>query len=147
MEHYVNQQEFSGHGVLRSVGIVGLAGIALIHLLDLQSKWQETRYLGVLYIVLIVACAVASAMLLTARQREAWLITVACAAAPIAFYCVSRTVGLPAATGDTGNWLEPLGLASLYVEGVVLILGAVMMKRLGGELPVRAHALPLETVG
>jgi hypothetical protein len=146
MERYVNQHDFSGHGVLRAVGIVGLAGIALIHLLDLQSKWHETRYLGLLYIVLIVACAVASAMLLTARQREAWMVTAACAVAPLVAYFLSRTVGLPDATGDTGNWLEPLGLASLYVEGMVLILGAVMLKRVGEELPVGSPARSLETV-
>jgi hypothetical protein len=27
---------------------------------------------------------------------------------------------LPNATGDIGNWLEPLGLASLVVEGLVV---------------------------
>jgi len=34
----------------------------------------------------------------------------------------SRTVGLPAATGDIGNWLEPVGLASLFVEATVVLL-------------------------
>jgi hypothetical protein len=102
---------------------VGLSGIALVHLLDLQSKWHETTYLAVLYVVLIAACVAASALLLTRMVRAAWLLTAACALAPLAAYCLSRTVGLPSATADTGNWLEPLGLASLYVEGVVLILG------------------------
>ncbi len=34
-------------------------------------------------------------------------------------YVLSRTTGLPQATGDIGNWTEPLGLASLFVEGGV----------------------------
>jgi hypothetical protein len=38
----------------------------------------------------------------------------------IAGYVVSRTTGLPNATGDVGNWGEPLGVASLFVEGTVV---------------------------
>jgi hypothetical protein len=42
----------------------------------------------------------------------------------IAGYVVSRTTGLPNATGDVGNWGEPLGVASLFVEGTVVALSA-----------------------
>jgi hypothetical protein len=35
---------------------------------------------------------------------------------------LSRTTGLPSATGDIGNWTEPLGLASLFVEGAVVVI-------------------------
>ena len=42
-------------------------------------------------------------------------------------YVLSRTTGLPNATGDIGNWTEPLGLASLFVEGsvIALVLGTL----------------------
>ena len=43
---------------------------------------------------------------------------------------MSRTVGLPASTDDIGNWAEPLGLASLFVEGAVVLLSAEMLLRL-----------------
>jgi hypothetical protein len=36
----------------------------------------------------------------------------------------SRTTGLPNSTGDIGNWSEELGLASLFVEGAVVVLSA-----------------------
>ena len=49
----------------------------------------------------------------------------------MAGYIVNRTVGLPGATGDIGNWTEPLGLASLVVEGLVAICGV------GGFLAAR----------
>ena len=39
-------------------------------------------------------------------------------------YILSRTTGLPNATGDIGNWSEPLGLASLFVEGAVIAVAA-----------------------
>jgi len=32
-------------------------------------------------------------------------------------FVYSRTVGLPGGGDDIGNWWEPLGLASLFVEG------------------------------
>ena len=125
-------QEISRDSAARSAGIVGLSGIALIHLLDLDSKWHETRYLGVLYVVLIVSCIAASGLLLTKLHRAAWTLATLCALGPLVAYCLSRTVGLPSATDDKGNWLEPLGLASLYIESVVLILGAAVTATLFG---------------
>jgi hypothetical protein len=37
-------------------------------------------------------------------------------------YVINRTVGLPQAIDDIGNWTEPLGLASLLVEGFVIAI-------------------------
>ena len=39
-------------GIARTIAVVGLAGVALIHLLDLPGKFQETPYLGWLYVAL-----------------------------------------------------------------------------------------------
>lgn len=33
-------------------------------------------------------------------------------------HLIALPVGMPSATEDIGNWLEPLGLASLFIEGV-----------------------------
>jgi hypothetical protein len=35
-------------------------------------------------------------------------------------YVLSRSVGLPHSNDDIGNWTEPLGLASLFVEGLLV---------------------------
>ena len=35
-------------------------------------------------------------------------------------YVVNRTVGMPGATDDIGNWTEPLGLASIVAEGMTV---------------------------
>src|SRR4051794_13560591 len=105
--------------ISRAAAVIGLLGIALIHLLDLQSKFQETPYLGVMYLLLIAASLGTAAALVRRDESKAWAAAAFISAATIVGYAVNRTVGMPAATEDIGNWLEPLGLASLFVEGIV----------------------------
>ena len=57
------------------------------------------------------------------HDRRAWLAATALAAAVLLGYVVNRSVGLPGAMDDIGNWREPLGLASMFVEAVVVVLG------------------------
>ena len=40
---------------------------------------------------------------------------------------LTRSVPVPGDPGDVGNWLEPLGVASLITEGVVVILAAMIL--------------------
>src|SRR4051795_10576755 len=90
--------------VARSVAAVGLAGIALIHLLDSVGKFQETPYMGWMYVGLMFSCLVAAAVLVRANVREAWLAAIALPASAIAGFMLTRTVGLPQAHEDIGNW-------------------------------------------
>src|SRR4051812_49195956 len=106
----------------RSVAAVGLAGIALIHLLDSLGKFQEAPYMGWMYIGLMISCLAVAATLLHTHAREAWLATLALPASAIAGFVLTRTVGLPQAHEDIGNWSEPLGLAALFVEGALIAL-------------------------
>src|SRR4051794_7416435 len=105
--------------ISRAAAVIGLLGIALIHLLDLQSKFHETPYLGVLYLLLIAASLATAAALIRRDEPKAWTAAALISGATIAGYAINRTVGMPGATEDIGNWLEPLGLASLFVEGIV----------------------------
>ena len=120
----------------RAAGVVGLGSIALIHLLDLQGKLAETPYLGMAYIGLIVGCVLAAGMLVRGDVRRGWLLGGGLALLTLVGYAVNRTVGMPAATDDIGNWLEPLGLASIFVEGCVALLAAAEL------LAYRSHATP-----
>jgi hypothetical protein len=104
----------------RAVVAVGLAGIALIHLLDSIGKFHEVRYVFWLYVALMVGSLAVAAAVLHFHRRSIWLAAAGLAASAIAGYVISRTVGLPNATDDIGNWTEPLGLASLFVEGTVV---------------------------
>jgi hypothetical protein len=116
--------------VTRSVAAVGLAGIALIHLLDSLGKFQETPYMGWMYVGLMFSCLAVAATLLHTHAREAWLATMALPASAIVGFVLTRTTGLPQAHGDVGNWSEPLGLAALFVEGAVIAIGAYALAAL-----------------
>lgn len=104
----------------RATIAIGLAGIGLIHLLDAIGKYDETRYLFWMYVALIAASLATAGAVLFTRARAAFLAAAGLAASAAVGYVLSRTTGLPGATGDVGNWTEPLGLASLFVESVVV---------------------------
>lgn len=113
--------------VARALAAVGLLGIGLIHLLDLPGKIKETPYLGVAYIFLIIGTLVASAWLAVRDDRRAWALGGGIALLTLIGFVVNRTVGMPNARDDIGNWLEPLGLASLFVEALVVLVSAMVL--------------------
>jgi hypothetical protein len=104
-------------GIVRSLAVVGLVGIALIHLLDLPGTIQDTPYLGGMYLALMIGCALVAAALVRSSVASAWRAAAGLSASVFLGFVLSRTTGLPADTGDIGNWAEPLGMASLFVEG------------------------------
>jgi hypothetical protein len=128
-------------GIARGLAIVGLAGIALVHLVDAPGQFAEVPYLGWTYVGLIVACGGLAASLLRRSDRRAWAAAGALAMSVIAGYTLSRTTGLPADSGDIGNWAEPLGLASLFVEGCVVAVSAFALSALVPRERVRTVAL------
>jgi hypothetical protein len=111
---------------VRATTAVGLAGVAIIHAIDGIDKWSETRYMFWMYMALIAASLVTAGAVLLSRSRLPLMAAAAVAGSAFAGYVLSRTTGLPNATGDVGNWTEPLGLASLIVEGsiVAVVLAA-----------------------
>jgi uncharacterized membrane protein (UPF0136 family) len=120
-------------GVARATAVAGLAGVALIHLLDLPGTFDEQAYKGWLYLALIAGCLLTATALVRSSDRRAWLAAAALALGAIAGYTWSRTIGLPGGADDIGNWTEPLGLASLFVEGSLVALGAAVLRESQAE--------------
>jgi len=108
--------------LLRSAAIVGLGGVALIHVLNLQEMLQEAPYLGILYFGPIVGGLWLAGMLIRRDSSLAWIAGGALSLMVIIGYVLTRTTGLPNASGDIGNWSMPLGLASLFVEGWTVLV-------------------------
>lgn len=111
----------------RVLGALLLLGVALIHWIDLGGKMAEVPYLGYMYLALIGG-SVFAAVLLFVRPRIGWALGGALALATFIGYCVNRTVGMPNAADDIGNWGEPLGVASLFVEGALVLLSAAALR-------------------
>jgi hypothetical protein len=60
--------------------------------------------------------------LLHTGSPRAWAAAGPLAGATLTGFILSRTTGLPNADDDIGNWTEGLGLASMFVEGAVIVL-------------------------
>ena len=110
--------------IARTLAVVGLAGVALIHFLDAPGTFQGAPYKGWLYTALIAGCVLAAAALVRSNDRRAWLAALLFPLGAVVAFVVSRTVGLPQGADDIGNWTEPLGMASLFVEGLLVSLSA-----------------------
>jgi len=115
------------NAVARTLAVVGLAGVALIHFLDAPGTFADAPYKGWLYVGLIVSCLGAAAALVRSNDRRAWLAALLFPLGAIVAFVVSRTVGLPQGADDIGNWTEPLGMASLFVEAMLVALSAAVL--------------------
>jgi len=112
-----NKGQFS---LERATIAFGLIGIAVVHIMDLPDKWEEVRYLGIAYVGLIIAATVLAERIIKFGSRLDLLASFGLAASVILGFVINRTVGMPNAMGDIGNWWEPLGLVSLFIEGLVV---------------------------
>jgi hypothetical protein len=117
-------QDVVQDAIARAAAIIGLGAIALIHLLDAPSKFDETPYMGWLYLGLIASCIALAAGLWRSSDLRIWAATAALPVAVLIGFTLTRTTGLPQANGDIGNWTESLGLASLFVEGSLVALAS-----------------------
>lgn len=100
----------------RSAVVLGLVGLAGVHIMDLPGKWEDTFYLAVAYIAIIAVAAVLIERLTVKGSRFDYLAAAALSSAVLVGFVVNRTVGMPNAMDDIGNWFEPLGLLSLAIE-------------------------------
>ena len=111
----------TGRGALVPGGLVG-AGISLIvvvgliHLINSPEDLQEGSYTGLLYLANFLG-ALAAAVGIYRGERWGWALGLLAAGGAFLGYVISRTVGLPRLPVET-EWLEPLGVLSLVVEGL-----------------------------
>jgi hypothetical protein len=109
---------------------VSLTGVGIVHLIDGADSLADTSYIGVLELAL-VAAAVPLAVLLCTRPLPAfWHAAGGLCTLALAVFVASRTVGLPNATDDIGNWAQTLGLVNIITEAAVIALAgrAVLLR-------------------
>ena len=110
--------------IRRALVAAGLFGIAAVHLADLPGKMQEVPYLGWAYIGLIATSLVMAELLVTRADRRLMAAAAGLSAAVLVGFVINRTIGMPNAMDDIGNWTEPLGMISLLIEAAVIWIGA-----------------------
>jgi hypothetical protein len=119
--------------ILRAMGIVLLLSLAVIHIVQLVPTFQQTPVLGVAYVLLIAAALVVAARLVKGHQSavQLWLPVAAVGAAVIVGYAFTRMLSTPLDHQDVGNWACALGLAALFVEGVLITVAtyAISLRR------------------
>lgn len=122
------------HLPTRLTGAILAVGVAYIHVKD-QGGFpgdKAPRYVGVGYYLLEASALVVAIALLAGLGRhtaKAWALTVFVALGPLIGFVWSRSIGMPDYTDDRGNWTEPIGVASLIVEGLLLLVAVVVLAR------------------
>jgi hypothetical protein len=112
----------------RGAGVIALAAVAIIHVLDLPDTLSKTPLIGSGYFVLIAAALGGAMMLMTVSGPRVWVLADLIATGAIAAYVLSRTSGLPTDSADVGNWNCALGIAALSTETLIVLLAAWRMQ-------------------
>ncbi|MBV8932895.1 MAG: hypothetical protein JOZ47_00225 [Kutzneria sp.] len=105
--------------------------VAGIHVID-QGGFPGDKgpdYVAIGYYVLEGVAILTAIALAADLARLGWFVAIGVALGPLVGYVLSRGPGLPGYTDDIGNWTEPLGLASLLVEAMLLVLASMMFVR------------------
>lgn len=112
-------------GVLvRAVGAVTLVGIGAMHFLQIVPTFEATPLLGVSYVALIAACVVVATRLVTVGGTRTWLAAGVVCVAALGGYVFTRLLSTPLDNQDVGNWACMLGMAAIFVEGLMVALSA-----------------------
>jgi uncharacterized membrane protein YfcA len=114
-------------GVLVGAGISLIVVVGLIHLINSPEDLEEGSYTGLLYLANFLG-ALAAAVGIYRRKRWGWTLGLLVAGGAFAGYVISRTVGLPGLPVET-EWLEPLGVLSLMVEGLFVGVSLAILAR------------------
>jgi hypothetical protein len=104
-----------------------LFAVGVFHALEIQGQLNGAAWLTAGFCLLAVVAPTAGLWLLTHPSLGAWQFGGVASAAALGGYILTRSVPVPGDPGDVGNWLEPLGLASILTESVILVLATSVL--------------------
>jgi hypothetical protein len=109
--------------------ISAIAAAAVAHIPVIAPHLDEAPYMGVLFILLTVACLGLGAVIAATDQTWAYRASAAVCGAAVLGYAATRLVAFPQLSDDVGNWFEPLGVVSVLTESIVVALALVTVRR------------------
>ncbi|HEX8007852.1 MAG TPA: hypothetical protein VF482_15655 [Trebonia sp.] len=112
---------------VRAAGSIGLITVGLIHVLEIQGQLSGSAWLTAGFCLLAVCAPAAGLWLLARPSSVAWQFSGVICFLAAGGYILTRSVPVPGDRSDVGNWLEPLGVAALFIEGIVAILAALVL--------------------
>jgi len=118
---------------VRAAGAIGLITVGVIHALEIQGQLTGAAWLTVGFVLLAVCAPIAGLWLLARPSSAAWAGSALVCFLAAGGYILTRAVPVPGDTGDRGNWLEPLGVAALFTEGIVTILALLVLASMWGR--------------
>jgi hypothetical protein len=110
-----------------TVALLFVASMA--HVPVVPEHLDEAPYMGVLFILFVVASFALAALLAARPAPPLYSAATALCAAAIVAYAATRLVSFPELADDVGNWAEPLGLVSVTSEAGVVLLGVLARAR------------------
>jgi hypothetical protein len=112
---------------IRAVAAIGLMAVGIIHALEIQGQLNGAAWLAAGFRALTIAGPVCGLWLLVRPGRLPWLAAgLICGSAALG-YVLTRSVAVPGDPGDVGNWLQPLGVTALIIEGIVVVLAVLVL--------------------
>lgn len=120
------------------LGIAIILATGLIHLVEVPENLEEAAYKGALFLLNGIGAFVAAYGIYRAASWG-WLLGLFVALGSIVGYVISRTVGLPGLGVD--DWLEPLGVLSLVVEGLFVLIALYVWTKKGASASADGEAV------
>jgi len=109
-------------------GLMLVLATGLIHGIEGPAHYHEAAYQGILFFLNAAGALVAARGIYRREKLWGWTLGVLISAGALTLYIVSHTIGLPGLAIDE-EWLEPLGVASLLVEGLYVMVYASVVTR------------------
>src|SRR2546428_12419751 len=109
-------------------GLMLVLATGRIHVVEGPATYHEAAYKGILFSLNAAGALVAAKGIYRGEKLWGWTLGVLISAGALILYIVSHTIGLPGLEIDDA-WFEPLGVASLLVEGLYVLVYASVVTR------------------
>ena len=110
------------------IGIMLVLATGLIQLIEGPENYEESAYKGILFFLNALGALIAAIGIYRGEKLWGWSLGLLVTAGALVMYVISRTVGLPGLEVDD-EWFEPMGAASLIVEGLFVVVYVYVMTR------------------